>query len=80
MGSFPDPWREACEYDADIPTVLVPAGGTVFLVEPTPGLASVEVTDIAVLSVPIAGCTAPVGEMAAPLGASVMISGLDLRR
>ena len=76
VASFPDPWREACPYGGDFPTVLVPAGGTVFLVEPAPDLASVEVTDIAVLSVPIAGCTSPVLEMAAPLDPSVMISGL----
>jgi len=48
----------------------------VFLVEATPDLGSVEITDIAVLSVPIAGCTAPVIDMAAPLDSNVMVDGL----
>jgi hypothetical protein len=77
VASFPDPWREACNYGGIFPRVLVPAAGTVFLIEPTPDLASVEVTDIAVLSVPIAGCTAPVLDMAAAIPeSSVMIDGL----
>ncbi|HWM19892.1 MAG TPA: hypothetical protein VNO51_09405 [Ilumatobacteraceae bacterium] len=77
VASFPDPWREACSYGGDFPRVLVPAAGTVFLIEPAPDLTSVEVTDIAVLSVPIAGCTAPVLDMAAAVPeTSVMIDGL----
>jgi hypothetical protein len=77
VASFPDPWREACEYGGDFPTVLVPVAGSVFVVESAPDLASVEVTDIAVLSVPIAGCSAPVLDMAAAIPeSSVMIDGL----
>ena len=76
VASFPDPWREACVHGSDLPRMLVPTAGSVFLVEPAPDVASVEVQDIAVLSVPIAGCTSPVLEMAVPLDTMVMIDGL----
>jgi hypothetical protein len=77
VASFPDPWREACVHGSDLPRMFVPTGGSVFLVEPGPDVASVEVQDIAVLSVPIAGCTSPVTEIAAAIPESnVMISEL----
>jgi hypothetical protein len=77
IASFPDPGREACR-DWSAPTPLfVPIAGTVFVVEPAPGLSAVEVHDIAQLSVPITGCTAPVSELAAAIpSTSVMIGGL----
>ena len=61
-------WREACPYRRRRSPRCSSrvAGGTVFLVEPAPDLASVEVTDIAVLSVPIAGCTSPVARDGGP--------------
>lgn len=77
VAAFPDPGREACYAGNVVPRMLVPVGGTVFLVEPAPDLASVEITDIAVLSMPIAGCTAPVLDMAAAIPeSSVMFDGL----
>jgi hypothetical protein len=76
VGLFPDPWREACVNWSER-SVLVPIGGTVFLVDAAPNLESVEITDIATLSLPLVGCTAPVADIAAPIPeTSVMISGL----
>ncbi len=77
IGTFPDLWREACGETNQLFRLLVPAAGSAFLVESEPGFRGVEVTDIAVLSVPIVGCTAPVTDMAAAImNSSVAIVGL----
>jgi hypothetical protein len=77
VGAFPDRWREACFHGGVVPVMLVPVGGSVFVVEASPDFQSVEITDIAVLSVPLAGCTAPVVDMVAAIPeTSVVIDGL----